>query len=146
MSRPFKLQAVLNHRRHREDTARRHFAEAAHRLDRAQRALAQQEKIRSEYRRAMRQKQDDSGSAMEILMYTRYLGRLDSEIRAQRKIVTDLVRDKEKLRRELMTSLKDRKIMEKLEERHRADEEKKARDLEQKMLSDVAISRYQRRA
>jgi hypothetical protein len=44
-----------------------------------------------------------------------------------------------------MTALKDRKVIEKLKERYLADEEKKERDMEQKLVNDVAISRFQRK-
>jgi flagellar export protein FliJ len=59
--------------------------------------------------------------------------------------VLTLATDKEKKRKALMTALKDRKVIEKLKERYLADEDKKERDMEQKLINDVAISRYQRK-
>lgn len=144
MGRSFKLETVLNHRQYREDSARQRLAEAARALSAARGVLRQQEKIRHEYGRALRLKQNDGGSAMEILLYRRYLARLEDEIQDQRQVVQGHAREKEKRRRELMACAKDRKAIEKLKERHLAEMERQERDREQKLLSDVAISRYQR--
>ena len=144
MSRPFKFEAVLNQRQHREETARKIFADAARELRHAQNILSQMESTRARYRRTMRLKQDNSESAMELILYSRYLTRIDAEIREQQLFITTLVNDKEDKRSALMTTLKDRKAIEKLKERYLAVVDKKARESEQKLLNDVAISRYQR--
>lgn len=145
MARPFKLEAVLTHRQHQEESARKVFADAARELNRARQVLMDMEKVRTQYRRAMRLKQDNNGSAMELILYTRYLARLASEIDEQQHTIETLAADKEEKRKMLMTALKDRKVIEKLKERYLADEEKKERDMEQKLVNDVAISRFQRK-
>ena len=145
MAGPFKLEAVLTHRQHQEESARKVFADAARELSRARQVLTDMERVRAQYRRAMRLKQDNNGSAMELVLYTRYLARLASEIDEQQQTIETLSADKEEKRMTLMTALKDRKVIEKLKERYLADEEKKERDMEQKLVNDVAISRYQRK-
>lgn len=145
MAGPFKLEAVLTHRQHQEESARKVFADAARELSRARQVLTDMERVRAQYRRAMRLKQDNNGSAMELVLYTRYLARLASEIDEQQQTIETLAADKEEKRMTLMTALKDRKVIEKLKERYLADEEKKERDMEQKLVNDVAISRYQRK-
>ncbi|MCB2169953.1 MAG: flagellar export protein FliJ [Deltaproteobacteria bacterium] len=145
MARPFKLEAVLTHRQHQEESARKVFADAARELSRARQVLTDMEKVRAQYRRAMRLKQDNNGSAMEFILYTRYLARLASEINEQQHTIETLAANKEEKRMVLMTALKDRKVIEKLKERYLADEEKKERDMEQKLVNDVAISRFQRK-
>jgi len=144
LDRPFKLEAVLNQRQHQEESARKIFADAARALRQAQAALSDMENTRAQYRRALRRKQDNSDCAMELILYTRYLGRLESEIREQQHVTDELAKDKENKRAALMTTLKDRKIIEKLKERYLADVAKEERDSEQKLLNDVAISRYHR--
>jgi len=145
VARPFKLEAVLTHRQHQEESARKVFADAARELSRARQVLTDMEKVRAQYRRAMRLKQDNNGSAMELILYTRYLARLASEINEQQHTIETLAANKEEKRMVLMTALKDRKVIEKLKERYLADEEKKERDMEQKLVNDVAISRFQRK-
>lgn len=145
LTRSFKFEAVLNHRQHLEETARKIFADAIRELRQAESVLSHMENKQAQYRHAMRLKQDNSDSAMELILYSRYLTRLDVEIHEQKEIIDTLVNDKEDKRRALMITLKDRKAIEKLKERHVADAEKSARDSEQKLLNDVAISRYQRR-
>ena len=144
MGRQFKLEAVLNQRQHQEESARKIFADAARALRQAQATLSDMENTRAQYRRALRRKQDNSDSAMELILYTRYLGRLASEIREQQHVIDALTKDKEDKRSALMTALKGRKVIEKLKERYLADIAKEERDSEQKLLNDVAISRYQR--
>lgn len=146
MGRPFKLQAVLNQRQHREECARKVFAEATRELNRAETALADIERTRARYQQTMRLKQENSASAMEIILYTRYLGRLDKEIDAHRRVIEKLTVEKENKRLALMATLKDRKVMEKLKERYIADREQKERDLEQKLMNEAAISRYRRKS
>jgi flagellar protein FliJ len=145
VARPFKLEAVLTHRQHQEESARKIFADAARALSCARQTLTDMETVCTQYRRAMRLKQDSNGSAMELILYTRYLARLAAEIDEQQHTIETLAEDKEKKRRTLMAALKDRKMIDKLKERYLADEEKKERDMEQKMVNDVAISRYQRK-
>jgi flagellar protein FliJ len=144
LGRQFKLEAVLNQRQHQEESARKIFADAARVLRQAQATLSDMENTRAQYRRALRRKQDNSDSAMELILYTRYLGRLASEIREQQHVIDALTKDKEDKRSALMTALKGRKVIEKLKERYFADIAKEERDSEQKLLNDVAISRYQR--
>ena len=144
MARPFKLEAVLNHRRHREETARRVFADAVRELRRQEGMLAEMEKTRRHYQQALRARRKDGGAAVEILLYSRYLKRLDAEIDTQLTMVRTLRQDRAKKRLALMATLKDRKVMEKLKEHHLSQVNKEERDMEQKLLNDAAISRYQR--
>lgn len=102
------------------------------------------EVARKEYRQALRRKQSNGDAAAEILIYTRYLMRLDAEIHAQEKVVRDYMKEKEKQRQSLMAALKDRKVIEKLKEHHLSRIELEERGREQKLLNDVAIARYQR--
>ena len=143
MGRPFKLEAVLKHRQYKEESARKNFAEAVRELKRQQGTLAAMRATYEQYCQALRVRQDSGGSANSILLYARYLARLDSEIHAHQKIVATLARDTESKRQALMASLKDRKIIEKLKERHFFELDREERQAEQKLLSDVAISRHQ---
>jgi flagellar protein FliJ len=143
VTRPFKLEAVLNHRRHREEAARKRYADAVRDLRQQQERLAEMEKMRREYRQVLRHKQLNGDAAAEILLYTRYLTRLDSEVHAQEKIVREHMKEKEEQRQALMVALKDRKVIEKLKEHHLSQMEIEERAAEQKILNDVAITRYQ---
>ena len=146
MARPFKLEAVLNHRRHREEAARKRYADAQRQLRQAQDKLTAIEMMRQEYRQDLQHRQRQGGEAAQIVMWTHYLARLDKEIRSQEDIVRARRKEKETQRQVLMTALKDRKVIEKLKEHHTHRLEAEERGREQKLLNDVAIARYQRRA
>ena len=144
MARPFKLEAVLNHRRHREEAARKRYADAVRKLRQQQEQLTAIQMTRQKCRQDLRGQQRSGAGATQILMYTHYLMRLDAETQAQDKIVQAHRREKEKQRQALMTALKDRKVIEKLKEHHLRQLEVEERGREQKLLNDVAITRYQR--
>jgi len=144
VGQPFKLESVLNHRRHCEDGARKRYADAVRGWRQQQGQLTKMEAARKEYRQALRRKQSNGNAAAEILLYTHYLMRLDTEIHDQAKVVRNHMKEKEKQRQSLMVALKDRKVIEKLKERHMKRIETEARGREQKLLNDVAIARYQR--
>jgi len=140
----FKLEAVLNHRRHCEDVVHKRYADALQLLRKQQDQLAEMEMKHREYRQILRHKLSRGDDATEILMYTRYLERLDNEIRVQQKVVQAHLKEKEAQRRSLMAAVKDRKVIEKLKEHHQNQLEIEARGREQKLLNEVAITRYQR--
>jgi len=144
LGHPFKLEAVLNHRRHCEDTARKRYADAVREWRQQQTQLTEMQAARQECRLALRRKQSSGETATEILMYTRYLTRLDTEIQAQEKVVCACMQAKEKQRQSLMVALKNRKVIEKLKEHHVNRLASEERGREQKLLNDVAIARYQR--
>jgi flagellar FliJ protein len=144
VGRPFKLEAVLNHRLHREEVARKRYADAVRELRRQQDRLTQIEITRREYREALRRKQSDGYAVAEIILYARYLTRLDTEIQTQAEVVRKHMKAKEKERQLLMTALKERKVIEKLKEHYVRQMEIEERGREQKLINDVAISRYQR--
>ena len=145
MGRPFKFEAVLNHRQHLEDSARRVFADAVREWKQAQSRLSAALDKHARYQRAIRMKQINNGSAREIILYYRYLSRLDSEIDILQAEADELGQKKEDKRQELMVTLKDRKVIEKLKEHFVANQDKTERAQEQKLMGEVAISRYKRR-
>ena len=146
MARPFKLEVVLNHRRHREDAARKRYADAVRKLRQQQDRLTAMQMTRQTYRQDLRHQQRSGEGAAAILMYMHYLTRLDTEIQAQDKVVRAHRREKERQRQDLMAALKDRKVIEKLKEHHVNQLAVEERGREQKLLNDVAITRYQRNA
>ena len=146
MTRPFKLEAVLNHRRHREEAARKRYADAVRQLRQQQEQLTAIQMTRQKCLQDLRSQQRSGAAAAQMLMYTHYLTRLDTEIQAQDKVVQAHRQKKEKQRQALMAALKDRKVIEKLKERHLRQLEVEERGREQKLLNDVAITRYQRSA
>ena len=142
MARPFKLEAVLNHRRHREEAARKRYADAVRQLRQQQEQLTDIQMTRQKCRQDLRGQQRSGVAATQIIMYMHYLARLDTEIQAQDKVVQTHRREKEKQRQALLAALKDRKVIEKLKEHHLSQLEVEEREREQKLLNDVAITRY----
>lgn len=143
MGKRFKLESVLNHRRYLEDRAQSLFAESSRRWNEARRGLDGLRQNRSQYAGELKNKIHADATADDLLRYHRFLGRLDSEIKAQKVVVEELAADREDKRSRLMEALKDRKAIEKLKERYLEKEARRDHVQEQKVLNDAALHRFQ---
>jgi len=75
-----------------------------------------------------------------------YLGALDERLADQRCVIADLEGRIAAKREELLAAVKDRKVMEKLKERHDRAYADWAAKMESRAIDDVVIARYHRDA
>lgn len=143
MAPRFKLESVLQHRKHLEECAQQKFSDATRRWDQARHGLDGMRHKRSQYDRALKIKMNAAVTADELLRFHRYLGRLDSEIEAQTALVEKLAAEREARREQLNTALQNRKVIEKLKERFVAKTTRQGLAQEQKILNEVALHRFQ---
>ncbi len=143
MADRFKLESVLRHRKHLEENAHKVFSESHRKWDQARNALDVMTRNRRQYRRELKLKMTADTGAGELLLYHRYLGRLEKEIAAQNGLVEDLSAEKEEKRAQLLVALKNRKMIEKLKDRYLESEAHKAKTQEQKRLDESAVNRHQ---
>ena len=146
MAKRFKLESVLNHRKHLEDSAQINFAESSRRWDQARRVLEDLRQNRSQYERELKIKMGAEATADELQRYHHYLGRLDREIEAQRGRVENLAAEREDKRAQLMEALQNRKVIEKLKARFLESEARRGQVQEQKHLNEAALHRFQGKA
>ena len=143
MAERFKLETVLKHRKHLEEIAHKVFGEASRKWDQARNALDVMTRNRLKYQHELRYKMNTEAAAGELLLYHRYLDRLQNEIEAQNGLVEDLAAEKEEKRAQLLVALKNRKMIEKLKDRYLASAAHKAKAEEQKRLDESAVNRHQ---
>ena len=143
MAERFKLETVLKHRKHLEEIAHKVFGEASRKWNDARKTLDSMTRNRLKYQHELRHKMNAEAVAGELLLYHRYLDRLQNEIEAQNDLVESLAVEREEKRAQLLVALKNRKIIEKLKERYREQEAQRAQRQEQKHLNEAALNRYQ---
>ena len=143
MAAYFRLESVLRHRKHLEDNAQKLFSDSSRRWEQARHVLDGKRHSRYQYERERKSKMNADATADELLRYHRYLGRLDSEIEAQRVLVENLAAEREEKRAQLMEALKNRRVIDKLKERFLENEARRGEAQEQKALNEAAIHRFQ---
>ena len=138
----FRLQAVLKHRKHLEESAQKALAEANRKWAQALDGLERIKRERRRYRHDLRQKMRMTGDAAEVLLYMRYLRRLDGRIESQSAVVNALATEKTAKHTQLLAAVKNRKVIEKFEERSRAAEARQSLRREQIRLNEAAVNRF----
>lgn len=138
----FKLETVLKHRRHLEEGAQKEFSDALRQWEQARSALEVMARNHRQYQQELKNKMQSDAAAEEVLIYHRYIDRLEREIESQTTLIEDLERQKEKNRLQLLVALKNRKMLEKLKKRFFENEARKDFLNEQKLLNEVAVTCY----
>lgn len=140
----FRLETVLQHRRHIEETCQRELAAALAELADEKTSLARLEASRDRYRQELQQKLKSSVTASEMLLFQRYLDRLSLDIASQKIKADAAAQLSEKKRTELIAALKNRKVLEKLKEKQTAAAARTALKQEQGLINEVAVTRHVR--
>jgi flagellar protein FliJ len=141
----FRFEKVLSYRRHQERQKQRDLAAAE------QLRQKQEQKITAANEERIRQQQEQSGyltgpvDARRLSRYTRYFLMLKQRELADRELLGRILREVEKRRGDLIEAAKQRKIYEKLEERHRQRYEAEYNSLVQKETDDLGQKMYWRK-
>lgn len=142
----FRLATVLKHRKHLEDNAQKAFSEANRKWAQARDVLKSMVAEQHRYRQDLKTKMNGKGDAAEMLLYMRYLDRLDADVEMQTRLLNDLKNTKKEKHAELLAAVKNRKVIEKLKARCREMEMHQTRIQEQQQLNESAVSRYHARS
>lgn len=136
----FSMSAVLKYRKNIEEEAARDASFLKKRLDDAEFLLLNMETSKetaiAEYRSKKRP------TVGEVNLFQNFLSTLDTEIVSQKKKVSDMVKDYNRKREELISAAMDKKIMETMRDREWEDYRRMIWSLEQKNLDEVAANSY----
>lgn len=146
MERRFPLQPVLNYRQSREDALQLELAKlladeqaARMRLD----GLRQEwESAANAVRALQSESRPDVGAIQQGFVY---LGAVDLAIADQVEVVAAATERTEAKRREVVVAMQDRKILEKLRQRHERTYAEWVRRVEARAVDDIVTVRYARR-
>jgi len=142
----FKLEALLNHRRHQEEICQKELAQCRRRLVGEQEKLRLKKNLKREYLLKLQEKQKGSISISNVMLYKNFITRLSEEIEVQTACMREAVKQVNLKRNELIGIVKKRKTLEKLKERDQLVYRKKLALDERKLMDEVATTRYARKA
>jgi flagellar FliJ protein len=141
----FKLETLLNHRRHQEEVCQKELAQAERRLadEKAQLRRLKNEKRDNIARLQINQKKKINVS--DIILSVNYIQQLSEKIAEQKNRVQQATRTANQKRSELISIVKKRKTLETLKEKERLAYEQKVILDERKIMDDVASTRHARK-
>ncbi|HOA55435.1 MAG: flagellar export protein FliJ [Acetivibrionales bacterium] len=137
----FKLQSVLNLRKQKEDNIKNELGIAIQRLEQEKRRLSELENTLDATVREFNEKTRKT-TVHELIEYNEYLSLLNSRIKSQKDNVNNAAQYVDKVREELVKAVKDRKILEKLKERHYEEFLLEQKKLEQKTNDEIVSYNY----
>ena len=140
----FKLETLLQHRKHVEENYQRELANTLHALKEEKETLGQLISSRDQVKRNLEQRLTEDINAAELLHFNKYLDRLSIDISLQNKRVADVELELEQKRLKLTEAVKSRKIMDKLKDKQMAAEFEKNQKNEQNFMNEIAINRHLR--
>jgi len=141
----FKLEALLNHRRHQEEVCQKELAQT-------ERILADEKSQQRRRKKEMRHnlqslqiKQKEKINVSDIILSVNYIQQLSQKIEIQKKRVRKATRKVDQKRQELISIVKKRKTLEKLKEKEWLAYQQKMMQNERKFMDDIASTRYARK-
>ena len=141
----FKLQALLNHRRHQEEVCQKALADAQRELSVAQEKLKDLKKEKRENVQLLHIRQQERHHAANVLMFTNYIEQLSRDIETQKQHVQHVAQKVAQNREQLIATMKKRKTLEKLKEKGWLAYQRKMMQAERKFNDEVAATRHVRK-
>jgi flagellar protein FliJ len=138
----FKLQALLNHRRHQEEGCQQELAEAQRNLSDAQKKLKSIKKNKRENIQKLQAKQSERHNASNILIFIKYIEQLSRDLDVQLQQVNHASQHVTEKRENLIAIMKKRKTLEKLKEKQWLEYQQKMMRAERKFNDEVAATRH----
>ncbi len=141
----FKLQAMLNHRRHQEEVCQKALAEAQRELSVAQKKLKGLKKQKRENIQLLHVRQQERHNAADVLIFTNYIDQLSRDIETQKQQLQHVAHKVARNRERLIEAMKKRKTLEKLKEKGWLVYQRKMMQAERKFNDEVAATRHVRK-
>ncbi len=141
----FKLQALLNHRRHQEEVCQKELAQARRDLTAAQETLRNLKQDKRQNIQKLHARQKEPHKTSNILIFIYYIGQLSRDITAQMQQVRHASKKVTLKRDSLIAVMKKRKTLEKLKEKEWLAYQQKVMQSERKFNDEVAATRHMRK-
>ena len=140
----FSLEPVLRHRKLIEEELQKETAVAKRLLLSEQDKLLDLEKAKNQCLRELQERQAEGIRALDISLYSNFIGQMSIQIKAQRKRISDVERNLAKKRNKLVQAMKSRKTVEQIKKNRLKAYEKSVRLKEQKWIDEVALTGFQK--
>jgi len=141
----FKLEVLLNQRRHEEEICQKELASCQRILAGEQEKLRHTKRLKRENVLKLQSRQKKDLNVSDILLYLNYIARLSKKIDAQVLGVREAAKQVNRKRSELIGIMKKRKTLEKLKEKDWLAYQKKTLQDERKFMDEVATTRHARK-
>lgn len=138
----FKLQALLNHRRHQEEVCQNELAEAQRDLSDAKEKLKSIRKDKRDNIQKLQARQSERHNASKILIFINYISQLSIDIDTQLQHVRHASQNVTEKRDNLIAIMKERKTLEKLKEKEWLEYQRNMMQAERKFNDEVAATRH----
>ena len=141
----FKLEALLNHRRHQEEVGQIELAQAQKQLIHEQGKLRRQKKEKRDNLQKLQTKQKAKINAFEIILYVNFINELSKSIARQADCVQVATKRVNQKRNELIKLMKKRRSLERLKEKEWLVHQQKMLQTERKLMDEAAATRHRRK-
>lgn len=138
----YKLQKLLDYQRLLEDRAREELNRHVCMLTDAEKKLDRLIGVKYGYEKKLYDKQIKGEEARIVLLYLNYIARIEMELYLQRKEIERIKAKIARIKERLLELTKKRKMLEKLEEKARANFIKEQEQEELKKLSEFAVHQF----
>jgi flagellar FliJ protein len=141
----FKLEALLNHRRHQEEDCQKKLAQAQRKLSDERTILG---RIKTEKQRSLeilQTKKKVSTTVIDILLYMNYIQQLSQDIEYQAMHVKKSAKIVDQKRQDLLSIIKKRKTLQKLKFKEKLAYQRTLMQDERKLMDELASIRHARR-
>ena len=141
----FKLEALLNHRRHQEEVCQKELAQVRRRLFDEREKLERKKREKQESLEKLQAKKKQSTTVSDIMLYMNYIQQLSKDIEDQAMHVHKTVKLVDQKRHELISIMQQRKTLQNLKNKeHQAYQQKLMQD-ERKLMDELASIRHARK-
>jgi flagellar FliJ protein len=140
----FKLEALLNHRRHQEESCQKEFAKARRRLSNEREELERKKKDKQESLEKLQAKTKESLKVSDIRLHMNYLQQLSKDIEDQALRVHQVVKLVDQKRHELISIVQKRKTLEIIKHKENLAYQQKLIQDERKSMDEIASIRHAR--
>lgn len=141
----FRLETLLQHRKHDEEKFQKDLALARTILEAEKIKLKQYRKLNTYYSQKLEEKFNKGYTASEIICFQRYLDHLAGDIENQQKKVHSAEDKFEQKRQELLEAVKKRKVLEKLKHREMNAYKRQEIIKEQAITNEAAAGSHRRK-
>jgi len=141
----FKLEALLNHRRHQEEDCQKELAKAHRRLSDERETFDQKKRKKQAYLEKLQSIKKGHTTVTDIMLYMDYIQQLSRDIENQAMQVRNSVKLVDQKRHELIAVMKKHKTLKKLRYKEMLAYQRKLMIDERKLTDELASIRHARK-
>ena len=140
--KPFRLRTVLRYKQQLEERLQGELARLTQALAEAEGVCVQQREQRESCLALLRMQERSGLPAAALFMYSAFVQQLSAEMAQQAQAIADLREAVKKARERLEQAMKDRKIIENLQEKARTTQKQQTLKEEERTLGEMALRRF----